>query len=204
MTQRRARKLLGRPLTLGQHAVRWSHSRHDQLQPGIPQYPVEGRLLVVDIQRNGFRTQRLFCSPPWLGTDPLPSPRTGRTLCCALAHRNEFALSQDPNAHGADGVQILRDGEKEWVAGLMAYNLVRAAMLCAALHAGVSAISFSFNSSRRHLQNWLAHWSRSLTQSPRHWETLLALIAALACPNAANHVLLNLVHNGTCGNPSLL
>ena len=182
MTQRRARKLLGRPLTLGQHAVRWSHSRHDQLQPGVPQYPFEGRLLVVDIQRNGFRTQRLFLFTTLAQTDLYPAQELAELYAVRWHIEMNLRYLKTQMHMVQMECKSAEMAKKEWVAGLMACNLVRAAMLCAALHAGVSALSLSFNSSRRHLQNWLAHWSRSLTQSPRHWETLLALIARARLP----------------------
>jgi IS4 transposase len=41
---------------------------------------------------------------------------------------------------------------REWVAGLLAYNLIRAAMLCAALNAGLTPFQLSFSAARRHLQ----------------------------------------------------
>jgi len=60
MTEGRARKLLNRPLSLGEHVVSWAHSRQDKLQPDLCADPIPGRLLVAKLQRNGFRTQRLF------------------------------------------------------------------------------------------------------------------------------------------------
>lgn len=59
MTDRRARKLLGRALVLGDHAVRWEPTRHDQLQPACSKEPLAGRLLVVRLQPKGFRSQLL-------------------------------------------------------------------------------------------------------------------------------------------------
>jgi hypothetical protein len=48
--------------------------------------------------------------------------------------------------------------QKEWLAWLMAYDLIRAAMLCAALREGLCPLRLSFSLSRRHLQSWLALW----------------------------------------------
>jgi hypothetical protein len=59
LTDSRAAKLLGRSLKLGIYSVLWSPSAHDQLQPGCPKDPIPGQLLIVEIKRQGFRTQRL-------------------------------------------------------------------------------------------------------------------------------------------------
>ena len=57
LTKARARRLLGRPLRLGSHPVLWSRTASDRLQPGCSQASVPGRLLVVAIQRKGYRSQ---------------------------------------------------------------------------------------------------------------------------------------------------
>lgn len=100
MTKPRARKLLNRTLSLGDHVVQWTHSRHDKLQPDLSTDPIPGRLLVVKLQRNGFRTQDIFLLYNSHANRPLPGSGISPTLRCALAHRIEFALSQNPNAHG--------------------------------------------------------------------------------------------------------
>jgi hypothetical protein len=60
LTETRARKLLGRSLRQGQHPVRWSPTRYDQLQPGCPPHPVAGQLLVVRVHRKSFRPFMLY------------------------------------------------------------------------------------------------------------------------------------------------
>src|SRR5712671_769586 len=44
MTDRRARRLLGRALRAGEHEVAWEPTRQDQLEPGSSKEPVKGRL----------------------------------------------------------------------------------------------------------------------------------------------------------------
>src|SRR5207247_2470225 len=60
LTEVRAAKLLGKALRLGDWTVRWKSSGHDQLQPGLTIAPIQGRLLVVELKRQGFRSQRLY------------------------------------------------------------------------------------------------------------------------------------------------
>ena len=182
MTQTRARKLLGRSLALGQHAVRWFPTRHDQLQPGCSNDPVDGQLLVVRIKRKGFRTQTLY-----LFTNLSPSidyPVEELVALYGLRWHIELNLRYlkaqmrlvQLDCKSADMAQ------KEWLAGLMAYNLIRAAMLCAALHEGISALVLSFSLSRRHLEKWLAHFGQSRRDGGKQWEKVLRLIGQARLP----------------------
>ena len=77
---------------------------------------------------------------------------------------------------------LVRMAKNEWLAGLLADNLVRASMLCAALRARVPALSLSFSPSCRHLLNWLARWSQILPHLSGDWEKLLDLIARSRLP----------------------
>lgn len=182
MTEGRARKLLKRPLSLGEHVVRWAHSRHDKLQPGLSADPIPGRLLVVKLQRNGFRTQRLFLFTTLAQTELYPALE----LAQLYAVRWHIELNLRYLKTQMHMVQLecksAEMAKKEWLAGLLAYNLVRASMLCAALRAGVSALSLSFSSSCRHLLNWLARWSHNLAHRACDWEKLLVLIARSRLP----------------------
>jgi hypothetical protein len=182
MTQTRARKLLGRSLALGQHAVRWSATRQDQLQAGCSNEPVDGQLLVVRIKRKGFRTQSLY-----LFTNLSPSidyPVEELVSLYGLRWHIELNLRYlkaqmrlvQLECKSADMAQ------KEWLAGLMAYNLIRAAMLCAALHGGICALVLSFSLSRRHLENWLAHFGQGRTDAGKQWEKVMRLIGQARLP----------------------
>jgi hypothetical protein len=182
MTQTRARKLLGHSLGLGQHAVRWSPTRHDQLQPGCSKDPVEGQLLVVRIKRKGFRTQTLylFTTLPQSLDYPLEELVSLYGLRWHIELNLRYLKAQmrlvQLECKSADMAQ------KEWLAGLMAYNLIRAAMLCAALQKGISTLVLSFSLSRRHLENWLAHFGQSRRDGGQRWEKMLHLIGQARLP----------------------
>jgi len=182
MTQPRARKLLGHSLGLGQHAVRWSPTRHDQLQPGCSKDPVEGQLLVVRIKRKGFRTQilYLFTTLPQSVDYPVEELVSLYGLRWHIELNLRYLKAQmrlvQLECKSADMAQ------KEWLAGLMAYNLIRAAMLCAALQEGISALVLSFSLSRRHLENWLTHYGQSRRDANQRWEKLLRLIGRARLP----------------------
>ena len=183
MTQTRARKLLGRSLGLGQHPVRWSPTRHDQLQPGCCKDPVEGQLLVVRIKRKGFRTQTLylFTTLPQSADYPVEELVSLYGLRWHIELNLRYLKAQmrlvQLECKSADMAQ------KEWFAGLMAYNLIRAARLCAALHEGICPLVLSFSLSRRHLENWLAHFGQSRKDGGQRWDQMLRLIGQARLPH---------------------
>ena len=182
LSQTRARKLLGHSLGLGQHAVRWSPTPHDQLQPGCSKDPVAGQLLVVRIKRKGFRTQTLylFITLPQSADYPVEELVSLYGLRWHIELNLRYLKAQmrlvQLECKSADMAQ------KEWLAGLMAYNLIRAAMLCAALQEGICALVLSFSLSRRHLENWLAHFGHCRRDGGQRWEKLLRLIGQARLP----------------------
>jgi len=182
MTEGRARKLFNARLTLGDHAVCWSHSQDDQLQPDLSADPIPGRLLVVSLQRKGYRTHRLFLFTTLTQTQLYPALE----LAQLYAVRWHIELNLRYLKTQMHMVQLecksAEMAKKEWLAGLVAYNLIRASMLCAALRTGVPALSLSFSSSCRHLLNWLARWSHNLAHWAGDWEKLLVLIARSRLP----------------------
>jgi hypothetical protein len=79
-------------------------------------------------------------------------------------------------AHSADMIR------KEWLATLLAYNLIRAAMLCAALQKNISPLTLSFSASRRRLEYWLRDFGRSKTGVLASWNTTLNEISQCLLP----------------------
>lgn len=175
LTEQRATKLLGRALVCGDHILSWKFTRHNQLQPGLSKEPIQGRLLVMLLQRPGFRSQRLCLFTTLL--DQTQYPLEELVKLYGLRWHVELDLryikaqmeSAQLEAHCADMVR------KEWLASLLAYNLVRGAMLCCALHTGTQPLTLSFSACRRRLEYWLqrfattkklpyATWDETLTQ----------------------------------------
>lgn len=183
MTRARALKLLGGPLVPGDHPVLWSHSRLDKLQSGLPADPIPGRLLALQIQRDGFRTQELYLFTTLTQAELYPPLELG-SLYARRWHveLNLRYIKAQMNMEQLE-CKSAEMAAKEWFAGLLAYNLIRASMLCAALRANVPVLRLCFSSSRRHLVNWLALWSRNLKNGSAHWEKLLDLIARCRLPN---------------------
>src|SRR5208337_2910720 len=128
LTERRARKLAGQSLRAGRvYPVAWSPSRADQQQPGCSSQPVPGRLIVVRVHRKGFRTEVLYLFTNLLDGQQYPVEELVE-LYGARWHvelnlrylKTQMELDQ-LSCKSADMAH------KEWYAGLLAYNLIRAA-----------------------------------------------------------------------------
>lgn len=176
MTESRARKLLGHALRLGQYAVTWTPTGHDQLEPGCSPDPVQGQLLAVGIQRKGFRAQTLYL----FTTLPQSADYPMEELVRLYGLRWHIELNLRYLKSQMRLVQLecksAEMAQKEWLAGLMAYNLIRAAMLCAALRKAISPLVLSFSASRRHVEQWLDLFGQGRALSFKKWEKLLKLI----------------------------
>jgi hypothetical protein len=182
MTDRRARKLLGRALAVGDHAVRWQPTRHDQLQPACSQEPLEGRLLILRLQPKGFRSERLCLFTTLPNTPDYPLQELVRLY--GLRWHIELNLrylkaQMDLVQLEAKSADMAR---KEWLAGLLAYNLIRAAQLCAALQKGISPLTLSFSSVRRCLECWLRQFGRTQRQACAQWARALQYMGRCRLP----------------------
>lgn len=181
LTESRARKLRGRSLRLGSHDFLWSSTRHDQLQPGCPKTPLQGRLMVVRVHRPGYRSQTLHLFTTL--TDSAQYPVDELVQLYGLRWHIELNLRYLKTQMRLVQLECksAEMAQKEWLAGLMAYNLIRAAMLCAAMRQGLCPLTLSFSLSRRHLQSWLALWGRGAGRASS-WGKLLALIGRSLLP----------------------
>jgi len=87
---------------------------------------------------------------------------------------------------------------KEWLAGLLAYNLIRAAQLCAALHQKLDPLALSFSSVRRRLEQWLKDFARTQTPLLDSWAKLLECMARCRLPRRTKRVPMSHAHSVTC------
>jgi hypothetical protein len=183
LTQVRARKLLGQPLASGDHPVTWQPTRHDQLLPTGNPAPVSGRLIVVRLQRPGFRSQWLYLFTTL--TDPTRYPLAELVKLYGVRWHIELDLryvkaqmgAAQLEAHSADMAR------KEWLASLLAYNLVRAAMLAAALQKGLPPLTLSFSAARRRLELWLRDYGRTQNHMMASWQKTLEEISRCRLPH---------------------
>jgi IS4 transposase len=182
LTDVRAAKLLGRALSLGDHPLSWKATRHTQRQAGLSAQPIPGRLLVVRLQRPGFRSLQLCLFTSLL--DRAQYPLQELVKLYGLRWQVELNLryikaqmqSAQLETHSAEMAR------KEWLASLIAYNLVRAAMLCSALHTGIQPLALSFCSCRRRLECWLEDFGASKRQAYASWHQALTQMSQYRLP----------------------
>lgn len=173
LTERRARRLLGRAPKPGTYPVGWHPTAKDQQQPGCSPEPVPGRLLVVIVQPKGFRAQQLCL----FTTLPDTADYSPTALVRLYGLRWHIELNLRYLKAQMDLVQLEVKSpdmaRKEWLAGLLAYNLIRAAQLCAALQAGLCPLSLSFSSVRRRLEIWLRDFGATPRKALANWAQTL-------------------------------
>lgn len=146
LTRVRARHLFGRKRlpVFSDQALVWSPSAHDQVDPGLAPQPVAGRLIVIQAHRHGYRPQTLYLFTTLTEVQAYPPQRLlelyGWRWQVELDFRTvKSTMEMDQSeAKSADMVA------KEFYAGLMAYNLVRALMAVAAEQAGCRPLELSF------------------------------------------------------------
>lgn len=185
LTEVRARKLArsaGLKLKAGlDTAINWAPTRHDQCPEGLTPSPVAGRLLAVHVAPAGFRSFTLYLFTTL--RDPLLYP------ACELAqiygHRWNIELcfrylkaQMDLGFLECHSAEMVR---KEWLAGLIAYNLIRWTMGAAAALAAVPVQYLSFSRARELIVGWCLRSSLG-PRSSRSWKRLLTRIAKARLP----------------------
>lgn len=184
LTEARARKLVGgATLRAGrEYAVTWAPSRHDQLEPGCDTTPIPGRLLVVRTHRKGFRSQMLYLFTTL--TNGQVYPMAELVELYGVRWQVELDLRYLKTQMDLEQLESKSPEmvQKEWLAGLMAYNLIRAAMLAAALQAGLEPLTLSFSRARRQVERFLEQCGRSSRGQRQAWRKLLASLAQCRLP----------------------
>lgn len=80
-----------------------------------------------------------------------------------------------------DAPQSANMARKEWLAGLIAYNLIRSVMAAAAAQAQISVHLLSFSRCRQLFLTWLLRWVVQ-PQEGQRWVQLLADMAQMRLP----------------------
>lgn len=188
LTKARAAKLArsaGLRLVQGMDVpVVWSPSAQDQCPQRWSRDPVPGRLLVFRVQRPGFPPLTLFLFTTLVDAQTYPPKalvqlygQRWRVELCLRFIKTEMDL----NFLDCQSTDMAR---KEWLAGLIAYNLIRSIMVAAAAQAQISVHILSFSRSRQLFLTWLLRWVIR-PQEVHRWQRLLADLARVRLPRRA-------------------
>ena len=159
----------------------WQPSSHDQCPNGLSATPVEGRLLAVRIASPGFRSFTLYLFTTLIDAQTC----SAQALAQLYGQRWQVELFlryvKAQMELGFLECQSAEMARKEWLAGLIAYNLIRYTMAAAAALAQVPIGSLSFSRARELLLGWCIRWS-TRRPSRRSWKRLLGRIAKARLP----------------------
>jgi hypothetical protein len=185
LTQVRARKLArsaGVKLKPGLDTpIHWMATRHDQCPAGLEPTPIAGRLLALSAAPQGFRAFTLYLFTTL--QDPLKCPASELAQIYGLRWNIELCFRYIKTQMDLGFLQCRSAdmARKEWLVGLIAYNLIRWTMGAAAALAEVPVQCLSFSRAREMLLGWcLRHSHRR--RSCRAWKRLLERIAKARLP----------------------
>lgn len=187
LTRARANKLAaGRRLQSGLDlAVSWMPSAHDQVDRGLKKKPVLGRLVVQRVHRPGFRPQTLYLFTTLTDTATYPPQRLVELYSVRWQVELNFRTVKATMALEQLEVKSADLAQKEFYAGLMAYNLVRGLMALAAHTARCAPAQLSFATARTQLLATLSVvWLGWIPEDRRReqWEWLLAEVSRARLP----------------------
>ncbi len=178
MTPARAKKLAGAtPLKPGLDlSVSWSPSKYDQIDRSLRSAAVVGRLVIVRVERCGYRPEVLLLfttlaveiSPAELATLYLKRWKIELSL-------RHFKTQMGLGELVAKSPAMAR---RELFTGVLAYNLVRGAMLLAAAKGGESLAAMSFAKARVELGCMFMVTALLLSDSNPSWEAMLVRIVS--------------------------
>jgi hypothetical protein len=179
LTQVRARHLLGRkhlPAFVDQTVV-WSASPHDQIDPDLSPESVEGRLIVIQAHRRGYRPQPLYLFTTLTDVQAYPPQRLLELYGWRWQVELNFRTVKSTMGMDQSEAKSADMARKEFYAGLMAYNLVRGLMAAAAAESGCRPVELSFSKVHVLLASVLTELFMASLSGPVRNRRLLWLLA---------------------------
>jgi hypothetical protein len=185
LTEVRARKLAraaGVTFKPGLDApIDWAPTRHDHCPPGLKAVPLAGRLLAIQVAPRGFRSLTLYLFTTLRDTSLCPASKLAQIYGLRWNVELCFRYIKTQMDLGFLECHSAEMARKEWLAGLIAYNLIRWTMGAAALLHKVPLPALSFSRARELLLGWcLRHDHRHCAIGP--WKELLNRIAKARLP----------------------
>jgi hypothetical protein len=175
-------RLAGLTLRPGLDArISWRPSRHDQCPKGLNPDPVEGRLIVIHLARPGFRPLTLYLFTTLLDAQSCSASALAQLYGQRWQVELFLRYVKGQMDLGFLECQSADMARKEWLAGLIAYNLLRWTMASAAALAKVPLPTLSFSRARELLLGWCIRWS-GRRPTLGSWTLLLARIAKARLP----------------------
>ncbi len=151
----RSLQLKGAERSGADYRVAWAPQPKAQVEPGLPTTPVEGRLIYVRLERQGFRPMHVYLFTTLLDAPQYPV----EDLLALYGLRWEVEIDYrhikttlEMAEFNVKSPDLFR---KELAAGLLTYNLICALMTQAALKAHLSPTQLSFHRCYRRVRDLL-------------------------------------------------
>lgn len=179
----RLAKEAGQQLRVGlDMALLWKPSRWDQCSPGQSFHPVEGRLIVVRVHRPGFRSLVLYLFTTLTDAHLYLASELVQLYGARWLVELNLRFVKSQMDLGALDCKSAAMAQKEWLAGLVAYNLIRSVMVAAAARARLPITALSFSRTRQLFQDWLVRRTGNPRDDLASWERLLANVVKCRHP----------------------
>jgi hypothetical protein len=167
----------------------WQPSGKDKLLPGIPAPAIQGRLLYVRLEQDGFRPIDLYLFTTLMDETRYPLQDLvalygQRYRSAEVDFRHLKTTMHLDNLHVRSAAMF----RKELLAACLAYNLVRAFMAHAALSSKQTVTALSFVQCKRRLTRALFELFPALSRPPQVANFLLHRLAACRLPSTTNKV----------------
>lgn len=149
--------------------ILWAPTRHDQIDPKLSSAPVPGRLLALSVQRVGFRSKKIYLFTTLVDFSPSQLLELYGWRWQVELNLRFVKAQMELQTLSSKSAEM---AEKEWLAGLLAYNLIRSLMVAAAAQSRISVYILSFTRTRRFLLQWLQRSGWQCVDSAA-WQQLL-------------------------------
>jgi hypothetical protein len=163
--------------------VTWTPSRHDQCPEGLAPEPVAGRLLVCQVRRAGSPPITLYLFTTLTAVDAYPAAELVQLYGQRWQVELDLRYVKTQMDLAALACRSAAMARKEWLGGLLAYNLVRSLMVAAAARAAIPVLDLSFSRTRQKLVAWLARHPGRCRRRLQSWEILLEKVAQCRHPH---------------------
>ena len=148
----------------------WIPSNQDQCPVGLTPEPVAGRLLVIRVHRPGFRPLVLYLFTTLTDTQAYSAADLAQLYGQRWQVELNLRFVKTEMELGALESKSADLARKEWLAGLIAYNLIRSVMVAAAAQAQIPVLILSFSRARQFFQDWLIRWAWHPAASLQSWD----------------------------------
>lgn len=168
--------------------VAWSPERKNKVEADWPCPPIEGRLIYVRLQRNGFRPMDLYLFTTLL--DETCYLLNEIVVLYGLRWQGELDYRHIKTTLEMDefNVQSAAMFRKELAAGLLTYNLICAYMVKAAEKAGIAPTALSFSRCARRLRDMLLQGVPAWVEPDHLEEYILERLAKCTLPKQPTKV----------------